>query len=475
VTSTQAESKDYRVPPETYEQLAAASPAERAEIVLGLIRDHPQRRLVLPGVDGRHAMLDEIDLTRLTSGERIGPAGESVPREGGLRDADLRGASLRKANLQGVDLSNADLGGALLGQARLRHARLEGADLHDTDMAGVDLEDANLGEVNLRGAMLEEANLQNAALRFANLSDAVLENANLRGADLHGANLEDAVLTNADLQGAGLEEANLRRADFSGADLRTAVLKQTNVQESKLRSADLRGASLGGANLSDAILTDARLQEVDLTQCNITHVRLGGARLEDTRFQREQLGGAIGEELDGDYHEARKGYLALERAFQDLGDPDASSWAYRRRRRMQKHEALGRARSERAQGRWRAAAGDYTQFASDQFAEWLCDYGESLPRVLASLLVLYILFTFAYGLTGSVVREDASPAGIVRVTTQHPVDLAIFSLLAMTTGSLGIRLLPRNDLALTIVGMHVFLSVALIGLLGFVLGNRIRR
>ncbi|MHC5544160.1 pentapeptide repeat-containing protein, partial [Singulisphaera rosea] len=107
--------------------------------------------------------------------------------------------------------------------------------------------------------------------------------------------------------------------------------------------------------------------------------------------------------------------------------------------------------------------------------EWLCDYGESVPRVLASLLALYLFFAAVYGLTDSVVREQEAPAGVVRVTTRHPVDLAIFGLLAMTTGSIGIRLLPAHDLALTIVGIHVFISVALVGLLGFVLGNRIRR
>jgi hypothetical protein len=64
---------------------------------------------------------------------------------------------------------------------------------------------------------------------------------------------------------------------------------------------------------------------------------------------------------------------------------------------------------------------------------------------------------------------------LVREVTRRPTDLAIFSLLAMTTGTIGIRLLPRNDLALLLVGVHVFLGVALIGLLGFVLGNRIRR
>ena len=117
----------------------------------------------------------------------------------------------------------------------------------------------------------------------------------------------------------------------------------------------------------------------------------------------------------------------------------------------------------------------YAEFVNDQLVEWLCDYGESIPRILASIAVLYVVFGILYAITGSVVREDDSPAGVVRVMTRNPIDLAIFSLLAMTTGSIGIRFYRDNDLALTLVGIHLFLGIALIGLLGFVLGNRIRR
>ncbi len=474
------ESGEYQVSDEVFERLAAATAAERTELLLQLIGEHPGGRVRLPARGELRAVLDEIDLSGLANEVGRGGAGESVPADSespsaGLRGADFQGASLRKVNLQGVDLSTANLRGALLGKARLAGAQLERADFSGADLAGADLQGASLGEADLRGAMLEEAILRDAALRYAKLGDAVLENANLQGADLWGADLRAAVLTNANLRDVCLEEANLQSTDMVGADLQGAVLRRADLRGANLRGVDLRGALLGDANLEGASLRDARLQEADLSHCNITHIHLSGARLDGARLRSEQLGGAIGEELAGQFGEARRGYLVLERAFAELGDPDAVRWAYQRRRRMQKQEALERGRAARRRGDWHAAVASYAEFVNDQLVEWLCDYGESIPRILASIAVLYLVFGVLYAVTGSVVREDDSPAGVVRVMTRNPIDLAIFSLLAMTTGSIGIRFLPRNDLALTLVGIHLFLGIALIGLLGFVLGNRIRR
>jgi hypothetical protein len=105
----------------------------------------------------------------------------------------------------------------------------------------------------------------------------------------------------------------------------------------------------------------------------------------------------------------------------------------------------------------------------------MCDYGESVRRVLGSLAAVYATFTLIYALTGSVVREVEIPGGSVRVPTRNPVVLAIFSLLVMTTGSPEGGLAPRGDFTLLLMGVHAFLGIALTGLLGFVLGNRIRR
>src|SRR5262249_53449420 len=175
--------------------------------------------------------------------------------------------------------------------------------------------------------------------------------------------------------------------------------------EAEVTGAELRGAVLTGANLREAVLRDARLQEVDLSQCEIARISLGGAKLDDTQLRLNQLEGAIGEELSGDFERAAQGYLALERNFEGLGDHDAASWAYRRRRRMQKREALAQARAAWSTRQWRRAFGRFAQYACDQFVEWMCDYGESVPRVLASLAVVYVAFTLIYALSGSVVRE----------------------------------------------------------------------
>jgi uncharacterized protein YjbI with pentapeptide repeats len=499
------------VPPAVYGELEVAPPEVRRVIVLGLMREHPEGRLVLSARDGVRAILDEIALPRSAPGPGADRAAGSDSRRGdgrsgpSLRRAALRGASLRAADLGGVDLEEADLreaeldgadlrgatlrhadlsgsrlvranlAGANLAGADLRGALLDGADLGGADLANARLEGASLGKADLRTAMLEEANLDGASLRFAKLGGATLEGATIRRADLRGADLENADLRAADLEGSELEEARLRGSRFAGASLRNCLLRQADLREADMTGVDLRGAILTGANLRDAVLRDARLQEVGLSQCEIAHIFLGGAKLDDTQLRLKQLDGAIGEDLAGDFERAAQGYLALERNFEGLGNHDDASWAYRRRRRMQKREALAQARAACKGRRWRRALGRYAQYGCDQLVECICDYGESVPRVLTSLAVVYLAFTLIYCLTGSVVREPGGPAGGVRLSARNPIVAAIFSLLVMTTGSPEGGLAPRGDLTLLLMGVEAFLGIALTGLLGFVLGNRIRR
>ncbi len=444
-----------------YEALANATSAERAETILRLVEAHAQGRLELPAGGGRRAALDGIDLSR----ERL--RGEHGPGHG---------PRWWNAERQAVDLRHADLRGASLRHAHLHGALLEGANLAGADLAGANLQAVDLCGATLQETLLEGADLREAVLRFVQGPRSVLEDAKLQGADLWGAHLEGADLSRADLQGATLEEADLRGADLAGVDFRGAVLKRANLQGANLRGADLRGAVLGGANLAGAVLRDAKCEELDLADCTLTHVHTCGARLEKTRLEQEQLGGAVGEEVSGEFGLARKGYLALERNFDELGDHDASRWAYRRRRRMEKREALRQARAAWAARRRRPAVRPALKYAGDQVVEWVCDYGESVGRVLAALLVVYVLFVPLYGLTGTVLRVEETPAGKVKTPTSAPVDLALFSLTAMTApGNPPNDLEPRNALAYALAGFQTLLSIFLTGLMGFVAGNRIRR
>ncbi len=343
-------------------------------------------------------------------------------------------------------------------------------------MAGANLRETVLTEADFSSALMEEADLAGANLRFAVLNGAVLEKARLGRADLWGVRAEGAVLNGADLQGVVLEEADLRGADLGGADLRNAVLRRANLEGANLEGADLRGAVLGGTNLRGAVLRDARLQALDLSGCLLEYVHTCDAWLERTRLRAEQLGGAIGEERAGEFERARRGYLALERNFAELGDPDASSWAYRKKRRMQKRETWRQARRDRDQADWGPAARHFLDYLGDWVVEGVCDYGESIPRVIVTMLAVYLFFTILYGVTGSVVRVVQTPGGPSHVPTTSPLDLAVFSLMAMTTsGNPAVGLVPRSQGVHLLTGLQALLGIGLTGLLGFVVGNRIRR
>jgi uncharacterized protein YjbI with pentapeptide repeats len=445
--------------PDHYERLARSSPAERAELVLRLIDPSAEARLRLPSADGVTATLDEIDLSRGSLCLRF-EAAAAPP----WWDAARRG----------IDLSRADLRGASLRGARLAGANLEGANLAGADLAGADLEGALLDGADLTGAFVEDAVFRGARMRFANLGGAALEGAKLAGADLWGARLSGADLDRTDLHGANLTEADLADSDLRGCDLRDAVLSGANLSGSRLQGSDLQGAALTGANLAGAVLRDAKLQAVSLTGCDVTHAHFADAWLDRTRLLREQLGGAIGEELAGEYELARRGYLALERNFDEIGETDASSWAYRRKRRMQKLAARRRARTAFADRDFGAAAWSSLDYVSHLLTEWVCDYGESIPRVLLSMVALFALFLALYAATGSVVRQEDAAGR--REVTRRADDLALYSLTAMISpGNPPENLFPSNNAAQLLTGGQSFLGIFLIGLLGFVAGNRIRR
>lgn len=109
---------------------------------------------------------------------------------------------------------------------------------------------------------------------------------------------------------------------------------------------------------------------------------------------------------------------------------------------------------------------------ADEFVEWVCDYGESIPRVLGAIVVLFLAFAVLYAVTGAVTHVDA--AGVTGPAS--PLDLLAWSFTAMVNGAGPTRDSLRGDeLAETLATIEAFVAFGLIGLLGFVLGNRIRR
>jgi hypothetical protein len=266
-----------------------------------------------------------------------------------------------------------------------------------------------------------------------------------------------------------------------------------------LRGAKLQGTDVTDANLANANLSKAELERVNLSVCeSIGHVYLADALLDRTVLKREQLDSeVVGEHLEAEdesksfderaeaYRNAKGVYSALKQNFDGRGDYDEAGWAYRKERRMEKLGSLYEARTMKERGEWKAAIRRYSSFVVDQCVEWVCDYGESFRRVLLSIFIVFLLFVLLYGVTNGVVHEEQGNNGSVvranlgffkapNLAVRDVPDLTLFSLGSMTT-MVPENLEPRYRLIAVASSVQALITIALTGLLGFVLGNRIRR
>lgn len=403
-------------------------------------------------------------------------AGSAV-RIAPLARDELLGLIEQNGGPGGLDLTGRDLGRLDLGMHSLAD-ELEKRGLTSTDNLPLWVYWDPVTQTPM-GVNLEGAILKGARLAYADLQGACLVIADLEGANLYHANL----------QGAFLDRANLLHARFEGADLQRAELMGANLQEASLVQANLQGASLMWANLQGARLEHANLQEIDLIDAhNLEGVHFFRARLERTNLTRDQLGDAIGEEMNKAYREAKEAYLALKNNFETIGRYDDASWAYVKERKMEKmmhHPRLVRSLTGAVEGisyrtsmrsaKWWGFYSRHTlKWLGDWLVELVCGYGESFVRVLGTLVAIYVVFTLGYGMTWSVMRVSVGPEGITNTFTSSPVDWAIFSLGALTTmDPAGLE--PRNNLVQLAAGLEALLGVFLTGLLGFVVANRIRR
>ena len=392
-----------------------------------------------------------------------------------------KGLDLSGRDLSGIDLSMEAIGAEL---DRAQKSGLNGTPLWFSDWTkGMNLSQAHLQRAELRKAILKGADLTGARLQGARLHKAILE-----GADLTEAELQRAVLTKASLQKACLLGANLERAVLLDTKLQEADLEYTRLQKAYFGRANLQGVKLRYAHLQGAYLDDANLQGARLAYCHLEKVDLFAAEslegayfynafLDDTRMRRKQLGDKIGEDVKGQYYQAKEAYLALKNNFAEIGRYRDESWAYVKERQMGKkmnhprlaREYYGEELPENPKA-WQLGWFyiRYTvRWALDWVEEWTCDYGESVPKTLRAMGVALIGFAVLYRLLGAVVDVSSNPSS-------SWLHCLLYSGGAFTTFGVD-TLRPAND---WIRGLSIFESgvgIALTGLLGFVLGNRIRR
>ena len=306
-------------------------------------------------------------------------------------------------------------------------------------------------------------------LRQANLLLADCEETNLARADLERAELWDGMFSRARLW-----EANLRKAILTSAALDEADLSGANLQEATLPWTDLRGANLRGA----------RLEAVDLFSAeNLEGVHLCGAFLDRTKMRWEQLGGRVGEEIEGDFRLAREAYLGLKSNFNSLGRYDNASKAYVKERQMEKKthwplsyalECYGESELPKVFGKWsrrldllRFYLRHLRLFITDWIIELLCLYGESPLRVVAwAAAFAFLIFPLSYALFGGVGTTDGSP-----VTRSEYLRLSLASFATIELAGVQAQGIAAQFLRT----LEALTGISLLALLMFTLGNRISR
>ncbi|WP_232630186.1 pentapeptide repeat-containing protein [Methylobacterium sp. Leaf118] len=388
-----------------------------------------------------------------------------------LGEADLAGARLEETDLSGANLRRARLKGALARSAGFEGACLEEADFSGADLSGARFHGVVAGQAGFGEAMLEDADFSGAVMRFARFRRALLDGARFPGADLWGTDFSGADADDSVFRAARLEEANLSDCNLTGADFEGANLKKARLTGSRLRGANLAGCRLEGADLSGADFSRTSLVRLDLTTCQLRHARFAGAWLEGVRLSVEQLGGAVGEEVAGEFEAAQASYLALERNLHGIGSHAGASWAYKRGRRMGRRHAGAQARDAVSKRDPRGMAVHGYRWIADRYVEWLCDYGESLSRIVRAFVIGILLFAAAYGVAGGLSFE-ATPG----VPIRNPLDLVSYSALNMMTANppeIGVK--PDGRVTNLLVGLQGAVGIVLMGLFGFVLGNRLRR
>jgi len=319
------------------------------------------------------------------------------------------------------------------------------ADLTDADLSGMRFERFIFGSHGPAGDP-EPAVLRRTRFRGCTFVDCKLAHVHCIRTDFRLARLEDC-----DLRYASFARATLANAKLAGCDFYRATFEEAVVfEDAVLERTSLSKASLGGV--------------VDLERGTFERGTPPALVQEDpdryAEFLQRTLSdrpGDVREAIAGRLTEAALTYRTLSGLWTAQGCLPDAAWAYVRAKRLERASASPWHRGTPTHGlRWlRLTAADL-----------LCSFGESLGRVVVWIGALALLPGVGYWTAGGV--EDTSGGANAGLP-----DSLLFSA-SRLTASTPERLSPATALVDWIGAAQTLFGIALIGLLGFVLGNRLR-
>ena len=380
-------------------------------------------------------------------------------------------------------------------------SREQALEIGGPDLTHLDLSNLDLSDLDLRGIKLTSCDLHNAKLNSTKLDGALLFGCDLSGAESWVGSFRNASLRQCYIVGARFMHADFEGASFAYSNLeRTIMIGTLHGRDTWFFNARLQGVNFSEAHLSQVDFRDART----MYGAYLYLARLDGAAIDYSLFN-----GAIGHELDRDYHKASVTYSSIKANLDAAGRYDEAAKAYIKERKMEKYASAPwnarRVFGERGLGdvyeyskdlnrmvrvsigsKWRQPKtwwfyiSHSAKWISDSVIEALCSYGESPGRVVFWMaLTLFLITPLTLHLAGGlywpreVIEEFLSLRSPILRALYPYLQYVLYSIDTFTTADFA-RLGAANDLVRLFSGLFALAGIFLAGLLGFVAGNRIR-
>lgn len=347
---------------------------------------------------------------------------------------------------------------------RIMDADSEGLDLSREKFRGIDLSGIKFRKVIFsRNEPYHRAKLVDVILRDCSFVDCCMAGADVadcafRGSRFDRCDFRYSVFRNCTFADTSLELCDFYRADFEGNN----IFQQSSLHLTSFNRANLSGTDICRDNFCAGILQENPKEFMRF------HKHFGHVHPEEMEMFVSRR-----------HEEAAVVYRSLAGVWSSRALYSDASWAYVR---LKRHETAVRSpiyalRVGRGSGgagstpvglmrRLGYAVRDIPAYLGHILAGAICGFGESLSRIFLTYVITGAAFAVLYWQIGAVVNEDGSVAKGIS-------DNFVYSLGNMSA-SAPERLHVGTVHTELLSALQSLIGVGLIGLLGFVLGNRIR-
>lgn len=310
----------------------------------------------------------------------------------------------------------------------------------------------------------EAAGFAGAVLKGTDFRNSTLHNLSFAGSELIGVDFSDAKLHHVDLTGARLEDCYFKDAKLSRCRFVRARIDRVSFERSTLELCDFYRASyVSSVVLRNTVMTRCSLHLTELQGAELRLASLHGLAQEDPQSLRilHEMGQMDSRESKGLCKPRNRLYGALETYqglvghFESKGLYRDATTAYVMSKRTETSREVALAMHHKGTSRYRHLLAASLLWLADQ----ACGFGTSLARTARMWVMLVVAGSVVIALGSD---RSAGWMGTIETATSNA-----------TGQGLGDATVVASWARLVAMVLAVG-SIAVVGLLGFVLGNKLR-